>query len=243
MQTGVYHRGGSALTQEPNRAPPDGAARLPGPWKRVAVLAAAGAAAAGVTLSVGFWGLPEPAPSPATGQVPGAGQPTFVMSTPFIMPSIVQPPTLPAAEAGLEDGAVVLGVSAAGKHRAFLLKPLARMASDVGNDVVGDVPVSVTYCDTNDTARVFTSPERGAPLSLSQGGVLRGRLVHRVGSGWYMQDTGEATTSAAAPFPYTEFSALRTTWKAWREAHPDTDVYVGVGDNPPRWPAANPGGS
>src|SRR5262249_9861833 len=142
--------GGSAMTQEPNRAPPDGAARLPGPWKKVAVLAAAGVAAAGVTLSVGVWGLPGPASSPATGQVPGAGQPNFMMSTPFIMPPIVRPPTLPAAEAELEDGAEVLGVSAAGKHRAFLVKPFARVDSHVVNDVVGDVPVSVTYCETND---------------------------------------------------------------------------------------------
>jgi hypothetical protein len=45
----------------------------------------------------------------------------------------------------------------------------------------------------------------------------------------YAQETGENLTSDEdTPFPYPELPYVRTTWGAWRKAHPNTDVYLGA---------------
>jgi hypothetical protein len=51
-------------------------------------------------------------------------------------------------------------------------------------------------------------------------------LLLSIGAAHYRQDTGEALEADAPPFPYTQLNYQRTTWKQWRTAHPDTDVYL-----------------
>ena len=50
----------------------------------------------------------------------------------------------------------------------------------------------------------------------------------RVGATRYWQDTGlPLHNDATNAFPYVKTGFVRTSWGQWREAHPDTDVYVG----------------
>ena len=55
-----------------------------------------------------------------------------------------------------------------------------------------------------------------------------------VGETFYHQADGAPLTPGGAAFPYPDHPLERTTWKAWREAHPETDVYLGI--NPPARP-------
>src|SRR5262245_60665997 len=71
---------------------------------------------------------PKPPPPP-----PPARRP---LSTPFILPGLRQPPTVPAATADVPDDAEVLGVSAGGRHRAYLVTALSRLRSHVVNDLL-----------------------------------------------------------------------------------------------------------
>ena len=58
----------------------------------------------------------------------------------------------------------VIGVTAGGRHRAYLVRALSLGAkSHIVNDVVGGVPVSVTYCDIYTCTRLFI--EASAPLA------------------------------------------------------------------------------
>jgi hypothetical protein len=176
------------------------------------------------------WREPPPPPPPK------------VLSLYDIQESIRQPLAVPAAEADLREDVEVVGVSAAGRYRAFVLAALIPVRAHVVNDLLGDSPLTVTYCDRNDCVRVFTGPP-GQPLDLVVGGWDNredGRgLVLRVGAAYYRQATGAPPNgTTATPFPYAAADFERTTWGRWRAAHPDTDVYVGPDPTtaPPNYP-------
>jgi hypothetical protein len=146
------------------------------------------------------------------------------------IPGIQTPSVQPASAARLHDDAVVLGVSAGGRHRAYLLAAFDGIRWHIVNDQLAGVPITVTYCDRTGCVKVFTGPP-GAPLDVALGGFVgsfdRGSLLLRVGSVLYRQDSGQALAPGEAPFPYAPVEFVRTTWKDWCGRHPDTDVYVG----------------
>jgi hypothetical protein len=196
------------------------------------VVAILGVAVAGtLVLLFGLRQVQKPNAEPASPPRPVERLPA--MSTPFIWPGIDRPPTRTAAESGLPDDAVVIGVSSAGKDRAYLVTAFSGPTRHVVNDLVGGVPVSVTHCDRTDCTRVFTDPDLDVPLPLATGGLIRDHLLLRTREGFYYQETGESTIPGNDKgFPFEDHPFVRTTWKAWREKHPDTDVYVGEAPKP-----------
>jgi hypothetical protein len=124
------------------------------------------------------------------------------------------------------DDAEVIGVSAAGADRAYLLASLVATQYHVVNDQLDRTPVSITYCDRTDCARAFTGGEDGRPLDLTAVGFsAEGGLVLGTGQGQFFQKTGRPVgPGALTPFPYRELPSVRTTWREWTGAHPDTSV-------------------
>ena len=153
--------------------------------------------------------------------------------TPFIWPGLMQPPAVSVADAKLADDAIVIGVSQGGKHRAYSVGAMRGITKHVVNDVVGGKPTTVTYCDVKKCSRVY-SGAGSEPLPVMTGG-FTDRMILFVNGRFYNQDTGEAINGDNAPLPYKPMDFKETTWKAWRTAHPDTDVYVGApaGEAPP----------
>jgi hypothetical protein len=149
-----------------------------------------------------------------------------MMPTPWIAPGVSRPPMRAAKDAGLEDEAPVVGVVVAGKARAYSLAALSHISRHVVNDRLGDVPVTVTYCDLYQCLRIFTDEGRTEALELSQGGRGTDGLVLLYGGTFYNQSTGERT-SPGDPLPLRPVPHEQTTWKAWRAKHPETDVYTG----------------
>jgi hypothetical protein len=139
------------------------------------------------------------------------------------------PRVRPAADAGLDDSAEVIGVSVGGRARAYFVGAMGLVPTrHVVNDLLGGQSVSVTYCDRNGCARVFTGGSGAAPLEMGLGGFKDGGLLLRAERRDYAQTMGDCVEPGGGPpLPYEELPYLRTTWKAWREQHPDTDVYVG----------------
>jgi hypothetical protein len=143
------------------------------------------------------------------------------------LPTILAPPVRMARDVRLADSDEVVGVCVGGRARAYLLGALA-FPWHVVNDVVSGHAVSVTYCDRANCLRVFTEESAKAPLRLDIAGQMKGGMILRIGEVEYAQKTGQNLSSPkGAPLPYRELAFERTTWRAWREAHPDTDVYVG----------------
>jgi hypothetical protein len=146
---------------------------------------------------------------------------------------VEHPHAVSAGEADLDDDMTVLGVSAGGRSRAYLLDAFAISPdSHIVNDVLGEVPVSVTHCNIAGCSRAFTddwTPEhRDRPLDLSGGGFKTSRMIMKTGGHAYEQDTGKPLDSASPPFPYREYPLEQTSWKTWHKAHPDSDVYLGT---------------
>ena len=142
-----------------------------------------------------------------------------------------QPAVVSAEEAGLKDDDEVIGVSAEGRHRAYLLSALLPLGGHVVNDLVGEVPVTVAYCDRSDCTKVFTSPSGAPAHNMTVGGWdnrFGGQaLLLRIGFSRYRQDNQELVAGDVKPFPYAPSDFVRTTWGRWRQEHPDTDVYLG----------------
>jgi hypothetical protein len=146
------------------------------------------------------------------------------------------PPTLAAGIVKLGAYTPVIGVSAGGHYRAYVTAALMRPESHVVNDMLGGVPISVTYCSDLDCTRVFTEPGGTEPLDLRVGGYYgrrvngheEGSMLLRLGEVYYRQDNGEPVHGDRhVPFPFVAVEFIRGSWHDWRKAHPDTDVFVG----------------
>ncbi len=210
----------------------DAGPQRPGPERQSRLLCAC-AAGSLLVIAVGYflWGeRPPEASSPVSPQRPAHAS-GMMMSTPMIWPGIKQPPSVPPDKAGLADKEEIIGVSVAGKHRAYAIRAFQRQIDHVVNDLIKDVPVTVTYCNQTHCHKVFTSDKRGSPLDVSLGGMGRDEMLLKIGSDYYGQKSGKG--GGGSRFPYNELPVVLTTWKAWKEAHPDTDVYVGVPDRNP----------
>jgi hypothetical protein len=161
----------------------------------------------------------EPVPAPA----PRAGAGIEVAPA---LEERVEPVRDSARDVTFPDDVEVIGVSAGGADRAYLLDTLVATENHVVNDRLERAPVSVTYCDRTNCARAFTGGEDGPPLELRAVGFFaEGGMVLGAGDGRYFQKTGRPVApGTSAPFPYRELPSVRTTWAEWAGAHPATSV-------------------
>jgi len=201
----------------------------PGRRVRSVCLAALLLVAAGA-VALWYWRGGRAEPQPASADV-----------LPMAQPGVRLPPASPAESARLNDADEVIGVSAGAQARAYAVaafapRPGGQYSTHVVNDRLGGSPVTVAYCDRTGCAKVYTDARDEGPLDVAVGGwTNRGghdSMVLLVGSIRYRQDTGEPLDGDAPPFPYAQRAFVRTTWKQWREVHPNTDVYLSAGPAP-----------
>ncbi len=167
---------------------------------------------------------PKPTPPPP----PRPDRPPDVLED---IPGLCQPLTLSAAKAALDDDTPVIGVFAGGKARAYLLEAFQHgPTSHLVNDLLGGVPISVIHCDISGCTRVFTGSSSGQPLELMVGGRKDAGLVLKWNGQLYRQETSEPLDKHSVSFPYRQYPADLTVWGNWRQAHPQTDVYMGSVD-------------
>jgi hypothetical protein len=139
------------------------------------------------------------------------------------LPGVTGPITWSAEDVKLPDAVRVIGVSAGGRHRAYLVTEMAEPARHVVNDVLGNTPVGIVYCDRADCVRVYDGATGlGVGGYLTEGDSVCMLLTH--GGHRYRMDTGAEFDGAGPALPFASGEPVRTTWKAWREEHPDTDV-------------------
>src|SRR5262249_11679267 len=143
---------------------------------------------------------------------------------------VVRPPTVPAGLSGLRDDEEVIGVEVGGRARAYRLEALKDKSGHLVNDVVGGVPVSVAYCDLRDCTRAYTSRRVAGPLPLTLEGLRDGEMVLKANGVLYFHQTGAPVdvVHGGTAFPFDDLPWTRTTWKNWKQRHPETEVYVVV---------------
>jgi hypothetical protein len=142
-------------------------------------------------------------------------------------PGVIEPPFLSSSEAPWNDEDQVIGVVVRGQARAYLVSALSRPDRHVINDRIGQIPVSITYCNIDLCARAFTKEGTDSHLDLAVGGQhnFRGLLL-LVGNARFYQNSLEPYEPGQplSRFPYQELPLTVTTWKTWRELHPNTQA-------------------
>lgn len=141
----------------------------------------------------------------------------------YVQPGFQRPPMRTAEEAELKDEDVVIGVVINGVARAYSIQAMSDfnengMLPHVLNDVIERTPVSVTFCDLKDCARVFTKHGAHQPLELGIGGWADQEMQ-------LMLD-GVKFSQSAKDAPLADLEFTRTDWKSWRTEHPETLVFV-----------------
>jgi hypothetical protein len=145
-------------------------------------------------------------------------------------PGISRPPIRRAEDAKLPDDEEVIGIVVDGQARAYRVKAFDDLSRHIVNDLVGDRPVTVAYCNVSDCARAYAGPRGGRLLEVSQAGILSGReMIVKAAGAYYLHRTGEPMKDGGGPFPYPTHPLVRQTWGEWRREHPETDLYLGPG--------------
>lgn len=142
------------------------------------------------------------------------------------IPAIDEPVFESAAEAGgwLEDGDRVIGVSRGGIDRAYPIRILNW--HEIVNDDFGGEPVLVTFCPLCGTGIVF-APTGSGRTDFGVSGLLYNSdvlLYDRESESLWSQVLAEAVTGPRIGERLEVIPSRHTTWGAWRERRPGTEV-------------------
>jgi|DewCreStandDraft_4_1066084.scaffolds.fasta_scaffold00224_16 hypothetical protein len=144
------------------------------------------------------------------------------------IPAIDRPLFLPVeTPPSLDDREPVIGFGVAGDLRAYPLRYL--MWHEIVNDVVGEVPVAVTYSPLCNTAIVFDRRVDGRTLSFGSTGKLRRSdlvMYDRQTESWWQQYSGEGIVGALAGRKLAMLPARLESWAEFRERAPAGEVLV-----------------
>lgn len=125
----------------------------------------------------------------------------------------------------LDDEDLVLGLAHGGEARAYPVKILNW--HEIVNDNIGGDPVAVTYCPLCGSGVVFRSEVAGRRLTFGVSGLLYNSdvlLYDRETESLWSQLLRSAVTGEYNETPLASLPVQHTTWKHWREQHPDTQV-------------------
>jgi len=143
------------------------------------------------------------------------------------IPSIDDPVFVPAAEAALPDREPVLSLTIGDDTRAYPVRIL--IWHEIVNDVVGGVPVAVTFCPLCNTGLVFDRRLDGQVLEFGTTGKLRNSdlvMYDRTTESWWQQFLGEAIVGALTGKQLAMIPARLESFAAYKQRAPDGQVQV-----------------
>ncbi len=197
--------------------------RLPVRWPRLAELLAAAvllAHAAGLVAGPTLNGFDLGNASIPVSEIERGGPPRDGI------PAIDSPRFIPASSAReLAPGDRVLGLRLGGEARAY---PVAILNwHEVVNDVLGGVPVAVTYCPLCGTGVAYRAEVAGRRLQFGVSGLLYNSdvlLYDRQTESLWSQILSRAVSGPMRDQTLTMIALEHTTWSDWRARHPDAAV-------------------
>ncbi len=158
------------------------------------------------------------------------------------IPSIDAPQFERAEQAPWNDTDPVVGLTLGGISKAYPIGILNW--HEIVNDHFGETPVVVSYCPLCGSAMAFDRRLDGQTVSFGVSGLRHNSdvlMYDRETDSLWSQIMAEAVTGVHKGRHLTQVPLTLTTWKRWREAHPDTLVLsqdTGMGRNYQRNPYA-----
>jgi hypothetical protein len=144
------------------------------------------------------------------------------------IPSIDRPKFVPARDdKQLSDTEPVIGLEVNGDARAYPLRVLTW--HEIANDVVGGVPVAVTYCPLCNAAIVFERRLGDLTLDFGTTGKLRNSdlvMYDRQTESWWQQFSGEAIVGQMTGQSLKLVPARLESFALFRERHPQGQVLI-----------------
>jgi hypothetical protein len=143
------------------------------------------------------------------------------------IPSIDDPAFVPVAEADLPASEPVIGLAIEGDARAYPLRIL--IWHEIVNDVVGGVPVAVTYCPLCNTSIVFDRRLGDRVLAFGTTGKLRNSdlvMYDRTTQSWWQQFLGEAIVGELTGTELVMVPSRLESFAKFKERAPDGRVQV-----------------
>ena len=142
------------------------------------------------------------------------------------IPAIDQPQFVEASKVDfLRDDDRVLSVKIDNEVRAYPLRILNW--HEIVNDQIGDHAIAVTYCPLAGAGIIFDRRVAGRTLSFAVSGLLyQSDLVmyDRETESLWPQIAMKAVSGPQAGVELRWMPSENTTWRAWREAHPDGKI-------------------
>ena len=140
------------------------------------------------------------------------------------IPAIWEPAHVPAAqETRLDDREPVLTYEHPGEAaRAYPIRYL--MWHEIVNDVVGGVPIALTYCPLCNSAMVFDARVDGLRHTFGVSGKLRHSdmiMYDRETQSWWQQAVGEGVVGQHAGARLTQLPGWMESWAEFRDRNPD----------------------
>jgi hypothetical protein len=143
------------------------------------------------------------------------------------IPAIDDPAFVPVAEADLPDREPVIGLTIGDDSRAYPLRIL--MWHEIVNDMVGGVPVAITFCPLCNTGIVFDRRLDGEVLEIGTTGKLRNSdlvMYDRTTESWWQQFVGEAILGELTGKQLDMIPARLESFARFKERAPDGQVQV-----------------
>ena len=144
------------------------------------------------------------------------------------IPPLENPKRIPAAEAKyLKDDHVVFGVALNGEARAYPKRILAW--HELALDTLGGTELAIVYCTLCGTVIPYGSQVGGQKRTFGTSGLLyrSNKLMfdHESLSLWSTTEGRPVIGPLAGTgLELTAYPVVTTTWREWREAHPETTV-------------------
>ncbi len=141
--------------------------------------------------------------------------------------SLEDPPFI-SIEEGNEsfvDNEPVIAIEINGDARAYPLGILTQ--HEIANDVIGGVPVAVTFCPLCNSAIVFARELDGIVYEFGVSGVLRNSdlvMYDRTTETWWQQFTGEAIVGELTGALLDVVASTTVSWADFKETFPDGQV-------------------
>jgi len=140
------------------------------------------------------------------------------------IPALTNPQFISAKQADfLGDNDPVVGISINGRARAYPLGILNW--HEIVNDQISNIPVAVTWCPLTRSAITFDRRVKGDTLEFGVSGLLYNSNVvmyDRNYDGLWSQLKSGGLTGKFASQDLKVIPSQVTTWKNWREQHPET---------------------
>lgn len=172
------------------------------------------------------------------------------------IPAVFRPSFVPALDVvTFSDREAVVSIVVGDEARAYPMRYL--IWHEIVNDVVGDIPVLITFCPLCGGARGYLRDVDGDVLTFGVSGKLRFAspiLYDRQSQSWWQQITGQAIVGQRTGDELEPAPVVVESWGAFRRAHPDGVVlaqprarFPKYGENPypgyeaMRWPFAYKG--